>query len=86
MDGWGISDGYWDVAGAWHPIDEAVRAALLEAMGAEGEDPPSTGYWSVRHGDGPHLQSPCDVRLEDGTEVVAICAKRRTKRKVSLVG
>ena len=72
MDGWGISDGYWDVAGAWHPIDEAVRAALLEAMGAQGEDPPSSGYWSVRHGDGPHLQSPCDVRLEDGTELHAL--------------
>jgi len=72
MDGWGISDGYWDVAGAWHAIDEGVRAALLEAMGAEGEAAPSTGYWSVRHGDGPHLQSPCDVLLEDGTELAAL--------------
>ena len=46
MDGWGISDGYWDVAGAWHPIDEGVRAALLAAMGADGEDRaarPATG-------------------------------------------
>lgn len=72
MDSWGISDGYWDVAGAWHPIDEGVRAALLAAMGADGEAAPSTGYWSVRHGDGPHLQSPCDVRLEDGTELAAL--------------
>ena len=28
MDAWGISEGYWDVAGAWHPIDEGVQGII----------------------------------------------------------
>jgi 4-alpha-glucanotransferase len=72
MDAWGISDGYWDVAGAWHRIEDDVRSALLEAMGAEDDAPPVTPYWSIRHGDAPHLQSLCEVRLEDGTELPAL--------------
>ena len=39
MDAWGVTDGYWDVAGEWHTTDEDVRQALLEAMGAEGDGP-----------------------------------------------
>ena len=28
MDAWGVTDGYWDVAGEWHTTDDDVRAAL----------------------------------------------------------
>ena len=69
MDGWGISDGYWDVAGEWHSIDEEVRTALLGAIGADGDGPPWTPYWSVTQGDTHHLESLCEIRLEDGTEL-----------------
>ena len=69
MDAWGISDGYWDVAGEWHPIDDEVRVALLEAMGAEGDGPPWTPpYWSRdRRATPTTSQSLCEIRLEDGT-------------------
>ena len=69
MDGWGISDGYWDVAGEWHSIDEEVRTALLGAIGADGDGPPRTPYWSVTQGDTHHLESLCEIRLEDGAEL-----------------
>jgi 4-alpha-glucanotransferase len=72
MDAWGITDGYWDVAGEWHPTDEDVRAALLLAMGAEGDAPPRTPYWSVTAGDAHHLNSLCELRLEDGTLLPAL--------------
>ena len=67
MDAWGITDGYWDVDGEWHDTDPEVHAALLRAMGAEGDGPPAVAYWSVRQGDGHVLQSACALHLEDGT-------------------
>jgi 4-alpha-glucanotransferase len=72
MDAWGVTDGYWDVAGEWHTTDEAVRRALLEAMGAEGDGPPWAPYWSVRQGEAHQLQSLCEVLLEDGTQLPAL--------------
>ena len=70
MDAWGVTDGYWDVAGEWHTTDEDVRQALLEAMGAEGTAPVGA-VWSIRHGEAHHLQSLCEVLLEDGTQLPA---------------
>ena len=72
MDAWGVTDGYWDVAGEWHTTDEEVRRALLDAMGADGDGPPWIPYWSIRHGEAHHLQSLCEVLLEDGTQLPAL--------------
>ena len=72
MDAWGVTDGYWDVAGDWHTTDDEVRRALLDAMGAEGDGPPWVPYWSIRHGEAHHLQSLCEVLLEDGTQLPAL--------------
>ena len=72
MDAWGVTDGYWDVAGDWHNTDDEVRRALLDAMGAEGDGPPWVPYWSIRHGEAHHLQSLCEVLLEDGTQLPAL--------------
>lgn len=62
-DEWGITDGYFDVAGTWHPTPHDVRAALREAMGDPVEGPPR---WFVTAGAAPMLQGRCDVVLEDG--------------------
>ncbi len=72
MDSWGISDGYWDVAGTWHSTDDDVRVALLQAMGAEGDSPPGSRYWSVTAGEAHYLDSLCEVQLEDGTLLPAV--------------
>jgi 4-alpha-glucanotransferase len=74
-DPWGIEDGYWDIAGAWHDTPPDTRRALRLAMGGLGdvEDPPpaSRPVWFVRHGTAPSIQRPAELVLEDGTEVRA---------------
>jgi 4-alpha-glucanotransferase len=72
MDAWGITDGYWDVAGEWHPMGDDLRHALLEAVGADGDAPPWTPYWSVTQGEIHPLDSLCEVHLEDGTGLPAL--------------
>ena len=72
MDAWGITDGYWDVAGDWHPMGEDLRRALAEAVGADGDAPPWTPYWSVTQGDAQQLDSLCEVHLEDGSWLPAM--------------
>ncbi len=32
-DQWGIDDGYWDIAGQWHPTSAATHRAIRQAMG-----------------------------------------------------
>jgi 4-alpha-glucanotransferase len=78
-DPWGIDDGYWDVAGQWHGTSPDTAAALRAAMGA-GDDagadadavPPSgPAIWVVQAGRAEPLLGPCELALEDGTEVRA---------------
>src|SRR5262249_57038560 len=72
MDAWGITDGYWDVAGTWHTTDPEVRAALRQAIDADGDTPPRATVWSVTAGDAHFLQSLCEIDLEDGTVLPAV--------------
>ena len=40
--------------------------------GRRGGRPPWAPYWSIRHGEAHHLQSLCEVLLEDGTQLPAL--------------
>ena len=74
-DAWGIDDGYWDVAGGWHPTSPETAAALRAAMGADGDPGAAPAdehpVWVVRAGRGDPLLGPCDLTLEDGSELRA---------------
>lgn len=42
-DDWGIDDGYWDIAGRWHPTSAATHRAIRRAMGDKATDDCSAG-------------------------------------------
>jgi 4-alpha-glucanotransferase len=75
-DVWSITDGYFDVNGAWHPTAEDTRRALRRAMGAADLDAPPAPLPMrfVEHGTSSPLDAPGDLRLEDGTDVGAVDA------------
>jgi 4-alpha-glucanotransferase len=73
-DPWGVDEGYWDASGAWREVPAETRAALREAMGAGDDAPPPAPerpLWIVRPGDDRHLLGPCELVLEDGTQLRA---------------
>ncbi len=65
-DEWGITDGYWDVDGEWHPTSDETRALLRAAMG---HPEPGTGVWFVRQGRTDGFWNPCRIVLEDGSDL-----------------
>jgi 4-alpha-glucanotransferase len=73
-DAWGIDDGYWDASGRWHTTSPETVAALREAMGGGGTaDGPPDGpaAWIVAAGRAEPLLGPCELALEDGSELRA---------------
>ena len=64
MDEWGITDGFYDVAGTWHPIDPGVRERIRASMGEPLPGPP---LWFVAAGTRHDLWNACELVLEDGT-------------------
>jgi 4-alpha-glucanotransferase len=74
-DPWGVDDGYWDVGGTWHDTPPDVRRALRMAMGdadGTGEAPPAgSPVWFVTEGEGPDLNDPATLVMEDGIEIEA---------------
>ena len=79
-DPWGIDDGYFDVAGTWHPTPPETRAALRAAMhgdpGADAPPAPGRPLWVVRAGAAESLWGACELRLEtDGTYVLELIAR-----------
>jgi 4-alpha-glucanotransferase len=73
-DAWGIDDGYWDASGQWHTTSAETVAALREAMGGGGTDeipPDGPAGWVVHAGRAEPLLGPCELALEDGSEVRA---------------
>ena len=65
-DAWGITDGYHDIDGTWHPTSPETRRALREAMGDPEPGPPR---WFVDAGVPEKLWNPADLVLEDGTRL-----------------
>src|SRR6267143_1324480 len=63
---WGIADGYHDAFGEWRVPTPATRAALLRAMGAEGEAPPPATVIVRRAGERIEVPGPARLVLEDG--------------------
>ena len=71
-DPWGIDDGYWDASGRWHTTSPETVAALREAMGADDtiDTPPdSPAVWVLHAGRAEPLLGPCELALEDGSEL-----------------
>lgn len=66
---WGVSPGYFDVAGAWHDASEEVVRAVLEKMGATSGGPPAPLVVTVRTDHPLPSLGPGVVVLEDGTEI-----------------
>jgi 4-alpha-glucanotransferase len=64
VDDWGITEGYHDVAGVWHPIDPVVRDRIRASMG---EPRPGRPLWFVEQGTHHRLWNACTLTLEDGT-------------------
>ena len=65
-DEWGISDGYFDVAGEWHSTSVETRDRLRAAMGEPQPGPPT---WFVRSGEEHRLWNRCALKLENGDVV-----------------
>jgi 4-alpha-glucanotransferase len=64
---WGILPEYWDSAGNLRRTSAETSAAILAAMGAEGESPPDAGDVIVlRAGERRPIASPGEIFLEDG--------------------
>jgi len=64
VDEWGITDGYFDVAGDWHEIDPDVRDRIRASMG---EPQAGRPLWFVEQGMHHQLWNECELVLEDGT-------------------
>ncbi len=72
-DAWGIDDGYWDASGRWHTTSPETVAALRGAMGGGAADgpPERPAAWVVHAGRAEPLLGPCELALEDGSELRA---------------
>jgi 4-alpha-glucanotransferase len=65
-DDWGITDGYRDVHGGFHPTPEATRQQIRDLMGTP---VPGRPMWFVPAGQTQPLWSECTVQLEAGGSV-----------------
>ncbi len=65
VDEYGVTDGFHDNDGRWHPTSDVARAALHAAIGRPEGGPP---LWFVPVGATPDLMSPCHLTLDDGRD------------------
>ena len=64
---WGVAEGYSDAAGVWREPPRETLAAVLDAMGAEGEDPTHAASALTLHpGDEVVVECPSELTTEDG--------------------
>lgn len=66
---WGVSPGFFDVAGGWHDASDEVVRAVLDKMGATSAGPPAARAVTVRTDHPLPSLGPGVVVLEDGTEI-----------------
>ena len=64
-----IADGYFDIAGTWHPTPDHVRAALADVLAPVADARP---MWFVHPGEEHRLLDPCELVLEDATSLGTI--------------
>lgn len=65
---WGIDPGYHDIAGTWREPPAACIDALLRAMGADGDAPPTVpDLWIVGDDRPVQLDGRWELHAEDGT-------------------
>lgn len=65
---WGVDEGFHLVDGRWQPAPPETVAAILEAMGAHGGDPPGDGPIFVRDGVPSRHPGPGRLVTEAGAE------------------
>ena len=71
MDAWEsrTATGTWPASGT--PPTKTSARHFSRRWAPRGR-PPWAPYWSIRHGEAHHLQSLCEVLLEDGTQLPAL--------------
>jgi 4-alpha-glucanotransferase len=62
-DAWGITDGFHDLAGQWHPTTEEARAAIRSSIGEPTAAPTAR---VVREDAADPIDGPAELTLEDG--------------------
>ena len=63
---WGVAPGYVDASERWRDAPPETVAAVLDAMGAEGDAPPASPVVVARQGSDEDLGDAVEVRFEDG--------------------
>ena len=64
---WGVDPGYTDINDEWHDAPSSTVRAILEAMGADAEQPPAgPPVWVVREGERIDVAGRWELQTEDG--------------------
>src|SRR5215467_1835218 len=71
---WGVAPGYHDIGGRWVAADPETVASVLDAMRADGEEPPRPTARVVRAGEPLSLPDGSEVATEDGAVLPAALA------------
>lgn len=66
---WGVTPGFHDVSGTWHPSSPEGTAAILHAMDAGSDDPPAPALVTIRLDHPTPPIGPGTLALEGGGEV-----------------
>src|SRR5215472_12892662 len=70
-EAWGVAPGYHDIGGRWVAAEPGAVSRALEAMGADGPEPPAARTLVVAAGETPRLRGPAEVVTEDGAVLPA---------------
>ena len=81
---WGVATGYRDASGTWHEVPDTTIDSVLEAMGADGEQPATDDdVWCIGAGDPPpRLDAPARLFTEDGGEIGRASCRERVSSVV----
>src|SRR2546430_5497930 len=71
---WGVAAGYHDIGGNWVPASPETAARVLDAMSADGPEPPPPGALIVRACEARPRPAPAGGVAEDGSVCPASAA------------